>query len=205
MKLKNTLILLLIAGAIFAFIAFYEKHQPTTLEARERAGRVVQMDRDAVTEISIKNAETKIELRKGENNVWTLNEPVKDRADSMAINQLFTTAEELKHDAMIGDGKGGEKDQLKEFGLANPEIRVKFAGGEKPVELLLGKDAAVEGKIYVKRAMIMLSMSSQRSQESADQEGRRVPRSQADGRRGNPGESRRRQNEFWRDRVAEEG
>ncbi|HEX8312416.1 MAG TPA: DUF4340 domain-containing protein [Chthoniobacteraceae bacterium] len=152
MKLKNTLILLLLAAVIFAFIALYEKHQPTTQEARERAGRVVQMDRDEVKEISIKNAETKIELRKGENNVWTLNEPVKDRADSMAINQLFTTAESLKHDAVIGDGKGGEKDQLKEFGLANPEIRVKFTGGEKPVELLLGKDAAVEGKIYVKRA-----------------------------------------------------
>jgi hypothetical protein len=151
MKLKNTLFLLLVAVAIFAFIALYEKHQPTTLEAREQASRVVQMDRDAVNEISIKNAETKIELRKGENNVWMLNEPVKDRADAMAVNQLFTTAESLKHDAVINDGKG-EKDQSKEFGLANSETRVRFAGGEKPVELLLGKDAAVEGKIYVKRA-----------------------------------------------------
>jgi hypothetical protein len=103
-------------------------------------------------EISIKNAETKIELRKGENNVWMLNEPVKDRADSMAINQLFTTAEALKHDTVITGWKAGDKDQHKEFGLNNPEIRVKFAGGEKPIELLLGKDAAVEGKIYVKQA-----------------------------------------------------
>ena len=108
-------------------------------------------DRDKVNAISIKNTETKIELRKDEKGNWRLVEPVKDRADSMMINQLFTSAESVRHDATIGDGKkGAEKDQLKEFGLTNSETKVKFTGSEKPVELFFGKDSAVEGKVYVK-------------------------------------------------------
>ena len=151
MKLKNTLLLLLFAGALFAFIKFYESKQLSTREAQERAGKVVTFDRDKVNAISIKNTETKIELRKDERGNWRLVEPVKDRADSMMINQLFTSAESVRHDATLGDGKkGAEKDQLKEFGLTNSETKVKFTGSEKPVELLFGKDSAVEGKVYVK-------------------------------------------------------
>jgi hypothetical protein len=153
MKLKNTLILLLIAGAIFAFIYFFEQKQPTTREAQDRASRVVQLDRDEINAIMIKNAETKIELRKQENSQWMLQEPVKDRADSMAVAQLFTSAESLKHDAVIGEeGKGAGKGDIKEFGLSNSEVKVKFSGGKKDTELLFGKDAAVEGKVYVRLA-----------------------------------------------------
>ncbi len=118
MKLKNTLILLLIAGAIFAFIYLYEAKMPTTREAQERAGRVVQFDRDKIDGITIKNTETQIELRKQKDGTWLMEKPLKDRADSMAINQLFTTAEALKSDETIPVEKGGKKDQLKEFGLS---------------------------------------------------------------------------------------
>ncbi|HEV7866430.1 MAG TPA: DUF4340 domain-containing protein [Chthoniobacteraceae bacterium] len=153
MKLKNTLILLALAGALVAFIMFYEQKQLSTQEEEERAGQVVQLDRDKVDTITIKNTETKIELRKDAKGGWRLEEPVKDRADTTAVAQLLTAAESLRYDAMIGEGsKGAEKDQLKEFGLTNSEIKVRFAGTEKPVELLFGKDAAVEGKVYVKRA-----------------------------------------------------
>ncbi|MDR3406255.1 MAG: DUF4340 domain-containing protein [Chthoniobacter sp.] len=149
MKLKNTLILLILAVAIFAFIRFYESKQPTSKEAKENAGRVVQFDRDKITGITIKNTEAKIDLRK-KDGAWFIESPVKDRADSMAVNQLFTTAEALKSDEAIATDKDGGKDMLKDFGLTNSDTRLTFTGGDKPVELLLGKDAAVEGKIYVR-------------------------------------------------------
>jgi hypothetical protein len=149
MKLKNTLILLLVAGAIFAFIYFFENKMPTSKEATEIAGRVVKFDRDKITAITIKNTETKIELRK-KDGAWYLEAPLKDRADSMAVNQLFTAAEALKSDEAIPTDKSGGKDLLKEFGVANSDTRLTFTGGDKPVELLFGKDAAVEGKIYVR-------------------------------------------------------
>ena len=150
MKLKNTLLLLVVAVAIYAFIYFFESKQLTTQEAAGRAGRVMQFDRDKITAITIKNTDTKIELSKKDGG-WFLNAPVKDRADATFLNQLFTTAEALKSEESIPmDKQSGGKDLIKDFGLANPETRLTFTGGSKPVELLFGKDAAVEGKMYVR-------------------------------------------------------
>ncbi len=150
MKLKNTLLLLVLAGAIFAFIHFYESKLPSSEQAAERAGRVVQFDRDEIDKIVLKTNDTKIELEK-KDGLWFMEKPVQDRADSTAINQLFTTAEVLKSEAAIPtEKKDGDKDPLREFGLGNPETRLIFSGGKKPIELLFGKDAAVEGKVYVR-------------------------------------------------------
>jgi hypothetical protein len=150
MKLKNTLILLVVAGAIYAFIHFIESHQPTSREVSERAGRVVQFDRDKITKIAIKTNDAKIEMEK-RGDAWFMEKPVKDRADSMAINQLFTSAEALKSDESIPTEKTSSgKDPLKEFGLGSPETRLIFTGDPKPIEILFGKDAAVEGKLYVR-------------------------------------------------------
>ncbi|MDQ3623375.1 MAG: DUF4340 domain-containing protein, partial [Verrucomicrobiota bacterium] len=150
MKFRSTLILLLLAAGLFAYIWFVERNRPTTREAREQSQRVAKIDRDEFDAISIKSPEDKLELRK-KDNVWFLEEPVKDRADSMAINQLFTTVETLKHDAAIGaDGKAPTKEQIREFGLGDPDTKVRFAGKDKRVEFEFGKDAAVEGKVYLK-------------------------------------------------------
>ncbi|HEY3897251.1 MAG TPA: DUF4340 domain-containing protein [Chthoniobacter sp.] len=148
MKFKNTFILLVAAVAIYAFIYFFESKQPTSQQAAEQAGRVVHFDREKITGITIKNTDTKIQLSK-KDGTWFIDAPLKDHADSMAVNELFTDAENLRSDESIPTDKQG-KDLLKDFGLANPETRLTFTGGDKPVELLFGKDAAVEGKIYVR-------------------------------------------------------
>ncbi len=151
MKSKNTLLLLALAAGIFGFIWFVEKGLPGSQQAAESAGRVVEFDRDAITAITIKNGSTTIELLKTKEGAWLMEKPLKDRADLMAVSQLFTTAEGLKSEALASDKSGSSKDQLREFGLASPDTRILFSGGKKPVELLLGKDAAVEGKLYVRQ------------------------------------------------------
>ena len=150
MKLKNTLTLLVVAAGLFSFIWFWEKDWATTQRAAEDAGRVVQFNRDEIDAITIKSTGTTIELSKSKKGVWTMKKPLADRADAAAIIQLFTAAEALRSEALASDAKGATKDQLKEYGLANPETRVAFTGGKKPVELLFGKDAAVEGRLYVR-------------------------------------------------------
>lgn len=152
MKLRSTLLLLLLAGGIFAYIKFVDSTQPSTVDALRDAKKVVSLDRDRINSIEIKNADGVIELRKRDNDVWMLEKPVKDRASTMVVSGLFTTAEFLNFDAVIGVDKPVGKDELKDYGLANSETKVTFGGEGKPVELLLGKDAAVEGKQYVKLA-----------------------------------------------------
>ena len=152
MKSRSTLLLLLAAGITFGVMKFYDSKFANTRDAARDAKKVLNFDRDKVTTISIKNAEGVIDMRKGDNDVWMIEKPVKDRAGTLAISGLFTAAENVDFDAVIGEDKPVEKEQLKEFGLANSETKVTFGDGAKPVELLFGKDAAVEGKMYVKLA-----------------------------------------------------
>ena len=152
MKSRSTLLLLVAAGITFGLMKFYDSKFANTRDAARDAKKVLNFDRDKVTTISIKNAEGVIEMRKGDNDVWMIEKPVKDRAGTLAISGLFTAAENVDFDAVIGEDKPVEKEQLKEFGLANSETKVTFGDGAKPVELLFGKDAVVEGKMYVKLA-----------------------------------------------------
>ena len=152
MKSRSTLLLLVAAGTAFGLMKLYESKFANTRDAARDAKKVLSFDRDKVTSIAIKNAEGVIEMRKGENEVWMMEKPVKDRASSFALSGFFTEAENLNFDAVIGDDKPVEKEQIKEFGLASSEMTLTLAGEGKPVELIFGKDAAVEGKMYVKLA-----------------------------------------------------
>lgn len=147
MKPKNTLILFILALAIFAFLRFYESKQPTTREAGERRQHVLAFDRDKIDGISITNNEGKIELRR-RGAQWQIETPVKDRADAAGVNQLLTDIETLNVENSFKAGR--EKSSLKDFGLDAPGVRLKLLGKEAPAEILFGKDTAVEGKMYLR-------------------------------------------------------
>lgn len=150
MKFRNTFILVLLLAGVFGYLYFVEQHQQTSNEATENSRRIIKFDRDKANAITIKTPESKIEMTK-KDDTWFLEAPVKDRADTMAISQLFTSLELLKYDAIVeSGGKGADKDQMKDFGLSNSDTRIRVTGADKPVELLFGKESAVEGKSYVK-------------------------------------------------------
>ena len=48
MRLRNTLLLLLLAGGLFCYMRFYESQQPTTQEAEEMGTHVAQVDAELV-------------------------------------------------------------------------------------------------------------------------------------------------------------
>jgi hypothetical protein len=148
MKLKHTLILLVLAAGLLAYVQFVEKKIPTTKEAKENKGRLFEFDRNRITAIAIKTPENKIELKKsGEN--WLVETPVKDRADSTVVTSLLTSVEFLRSESTINnDGKGVTKDQLKEYGVADSQTKLTLTVDGKPVELIFGKNTAIENRIY---------------------------------------------------------
>lgn len=147
MKLRNTLLLLLVAGALYAYLRFYESKQPTTQEAEEQSGRVVQLDRDKIDGITITNNEAKIELRK-RNNQWEMDAPVKDRADDATVTTLLSTVESLRKETSLTPDAG--KDDIRDLGLVKPNVSLQLLGQGAPPEILFGKDTAIEGKEYIR-------------------------------------------------------
>ncbi|MEY5027497.1 MAG: hypothetical protein RLZZ244_3025 [Verrucomicrobiota bacterium] len=150
MKPRTTLILAILAGGIFSYIYFVERHAPTTQEQSEAAAKVVSIEQSKITGITILNADSKVELRK-QNESWSLQTPVSDRADSSTVSQLLGLVDSLRHSSKIEIPTNQSAEKLKEFGVAESDLRLKLQSeGGKETELLLGKDSAVEGKLYIR-------------------------------------------------------
>jgi hypothetical protein len=150
MKSKTTLILLVITGAVFAYMFFYERKAPTTEEAKRQAQNVINFSREKIDGIVIQNGDDKIDLRRHDKK-WRLETPIKDQADSSLIENLLLDLESWQKDATIPAKElEADKSKLNEYGLSKPKLRLKLRGKDAPAEILFGKDAALEGKMYVR-------------------------------------------------------
>lgn len=150
MRSKTTLILLAIAIALGLYVKYFESKAPDTKEAAQRAQNVVNFDREKITGVSIQNGDDKIDIKKIDNK-WRLETPIKDQADGSLIDNLLLDLESWQKDTTIPAKEiESDKSKLAEFGLAKPKLRLKLLGENAPPEIFLGKDAALENKMYVR-------------------------------------------------------
>jgi hypothetical protein len=150
MNWKTTLVLAAIALGVFAYVKFFEIRQPGTQEARRQAQNVVNFDRNKISGIVIQHGDDKIDIRRRDNK-WRLETPIKDQADSSLIENLLVDLESWQKDATISaEEVEADKSKLNEYGLNKPKLRLKLIGQDRPPEILFGKDAALEDKMYVR-------------------------------------------------------
>jgi len=124
--------------------------QPSTEEAKRQAQNVVKFDRNKINGIVIQNGDEKIEMRRRDNR-WRLETPIKDQTDSSLIENLLSDLENWQRDGTISAKEiEADKNKLTEYGLNKPKLRLKLIGQDRPPEILFGKDAALEGKMYVR-------------------------------------------------------
>ena len=150
MKSKTTLILLVIVVAMALWIKFYESKKPNTEERKRLAGSVVNFEEENLEGILIRNGDERIELRKSDDK-WRLEAPIKDQADSSLVDGLVGALSSWQKEQTIPEEEiEKDKGRLEEYDLAKPKLRVKLLGKDMPPEILFGKDAALEGKMYVR-------------------------------------------------------
>jgi hypothetical protein len=147
MKARNTILLLLIAVGFYFYLRYYESRQPTTQEARELSGHVLQFDRSKVDGINLETNDTKIELRRRDNE-WQMDAPIKDKADDTVVEQLLNAVEGLEKESSIKPEPG--KDEGRDLGLVKPNVSLQLLGQDAPPAILFGKDTAIEGKGYIR-------------------------------------------------------
>jgi len=152
MKWKTTLVLLIVTGGIFAYLFLVERNAPNTADAAREAQDVVKFSRDKVTGITIQNGDDKIDIRRRDDK-WRLEMPIKDQADAAAVNNLLAEIESWQKDATISAKEmEADKSKIADFGLGQPKLRLKLSGEKAPPEIWFGKEAALEGKMYVRFA-----------------------------------------------------
>jgi hypothetical protein len=124
--------------------------RPSTEEARRQAQNVVNFDRDKIDGIVIRNGDQQIEIQRGENK-WRLETPIKDQADAALVENLLSDLETWQKEGTIpAKDIEADKSKLTEYGLNNPKLKLKLLGRDRPPEILFGKDAALEGRMYVR-------------------------------------------------------
>jgi len=150
MNWKTTIALLVIVVALGLYLKFYETKQPDTVEALRQSQQVINFERDKIDGIVIQNGDDKIDMRRRDNK-WRLEIPIKDQADSSLIQNLLSELDDWQKDATISAKEiEADKNKLNEYGLIKPKLRLKLSGPGAPPEILFGKDAALEGKMYVR-------------------------------------------------------
>jgi Domain of unknown function (DUF4340) len=150
MNWRNTLILAIIALAVFAYLIFIEVKRPGTEEARRQSQNMVNFDRTKIDGIVIQNGDQRIEIRRRENK-WRLETPIKDQADGALVQSLLSDLENWQKEGTIPSKEiDADKSKLAEYGLKNPKLKLKLLGHDRPPEILFGKDAAMEGRMYVR-------------------------------------------------------
>src|SRR5687768_12677453 len=139
MKIKYTLLLLVLAGGLFAFIYFYERQKPGTKQAEETGKYLAQFDADKMNEMVIRDRETAIRFKK-EDRKWTIVEPVKDRADLSAVTGILTAFEYLPKEQTIAlpAEKDDAKEELKKYGLTSEKLKLELVGEGAPKPLIFG-------------------------------------------------------------------
>src|SRR5438128_3224880 len=150
MNWRYTLILAVTGLAGFAYFRFFEMKRPSTEEAKRQAQNMVNFDRNKIDGVIIQNGDQQIEIRRRENK-WRLETPIKDQADGALVENLLSDLETWQKEGTIPAKEiAADKSKLTEYGLNNPKLRLKLLGQARPPEILFGKDAALEGRMYVR-------------------------------------------------------
>src|SRR5256886_6036921 len=150
MNWRTTLILAVVVLGVFAYLRFFEMKQPSTGEARRQAQNVVNFDRNKIDGVVIQNGDEKVEIRRHDNK-WRLETPFKDQADGALVENLLSDLESWQKEGMIpAKDIDADKSKLNEYGLNRPKLKLKLIGSDRPPEILFGKDAALEGRMYIR-------------------------------------------------------
>ncbi len=150
MSRLGTILLLLLAVGAGLFLWLLEPGWKSTRERLATRDYVFDFDPNAITAVRVVAGRDGYELDRRPNG-WAVGPKPRDVASAQAVEDLLKTAAGLRvYDILRVDelpaGHG-----LDDFGLAKPKSQIDFVGDRDP-SLYFGKDAAGDGRIYVRKA-----------------------------------------------------
>ncbi len=151
MNWKPTLVLLVIAGALYAFFNFHENKQPGTREYAQTENVVYAFDRNQIDGLVVTDHDTKIDLHRGEANHWKMLAPVADRADGPLIEEVLNTLESMRKVDTVS-ASFLSKVKLADYGLQTPREKLAVTDSKgQTTEFFFGNETAMEGKVYLQK------------------------------------------------------
>ena len=129
MSTRKLLILTGIFFALFAFVYFFERHQPTSDERAAAKKRLLDFKPEDVTALLLERPDLpKVELKKGPGGRWTIAADPPGRADTFAADALVSDLSRLE---LVGEPQASF--DPKDYGLDAPrgKATLTFSDGSK--------------------------------------------------------------------------
>ena len=143
---RSTLILLVLAAALGAYIWFVEMKR-TPSDEEPKAERVfTALEQDQITALTVKAGNGDETTLKKAGAGWTIEAPIKAAADASEVSGVTSNLATLDITRVIEE----KPKTLEPFGLQPPRIKVTFTAKGPARTLLFGSKTATGGDVYAK-------------------------------------------------------
>lgn len=147
MKVRTTLILLLLTGALLAFIATKEHRQPGTREKLASESRPFPLKPEDADEIEIERKEDTVRIL-FRDDTWRIAQPFDDAADPDVVKQLLETLSAMEWVQTL-ERKDLREEDFKRTGLGEDAVKLSLRHeGKLLAQAAFGAPAVLEGCVY---------------------------------------------------------
>lgn len=148
--LRSTLVLLVLAIGLGAYVYFVERHRPPASEA-EPDEKLFTFEADDVATLEVRSEEGTVTEMERTGDAWRIVAPIDAPADDADASSIASALAALEVRRVVEEGEEGPVD-LEPFGLDEPLLDVGFslADSEAPRRLLLGDQTPTGADRYAK-------------------------------------------------------
>ena len=145
MTFRRILVLLVLVVALGTYLLVWEVPKA---EREGKKEKLLAIDKDAVTGVSLTYPDRQIELHKDDKG-WRIAKPLEAPADDNAVKAVVSTLADAEVQKTLDDMPS----DLAPFGLDKPTVtaRVTLKDGSQSPPVAVGKNTAIGGKTYVRK------------------------------------------------------
>jgi hypothetical protein len=149
MKWRTTLLLLTLTVGVGAYVSLYELKQPTPEQRPGLAKRILRLEPQQITALSVELPDAKVTLKK-DGEVWHLTSPLAARAERSLVEQVLGQLEWLEAERVLSGTKDHPLDRAA-YGLAPAKGTFIISTQHDSTTLLFGEASAIGDNRYVAR------------------------------------------------------
>ena len=150
MKFRTTLFLFVAVILLGGFIWLFDQRLESTREREEEARKAMRIAADRISYLEIQTTNLLVECAE-EDGKWMLVQPVRDRADSAAIDRVLSGLQNLSRGEVITASERKNRNlQLSDYGFDLPRAKITLGDNLRRRTILVGRTALLGGSVYIK-------------------------------------------------------